>query len=251
VRELDARKAFAALRERFAAAIEELFARIMGGGSAQTTVAAQDRQVMHDLLDLAPPGVDELVAIIEITEALPDDAGRRGTFDLVVIDTAPTGHALRLIEMPSLVHDWVKAVMAILLKYQPVVGVGDLGAVLLRLSQGLGRVRAMLTDGLRTQFIVVTRPAALPRAETVRLLARLNAASVPVPAVVVNAVGAGTCSRCRRDRSVQQKEIAALRKYLPVVKGRASLILTGAALPPPLGWRPLRDWRRTWVEDPG
>ena len=74
--------------------------------------------------------------------------------------------------MPALVHDWVKAVMAILLKYQPVIGVGELGAVLLRLSQGLGRLRALLTDPARTRFVVVTRPAALPRAETVRLAAR-------------------------------------------------------------------------------
>ena len=68
-----------------------------------------------------------------------------------MIDTAPTGHALRLLEMPALVHDWVKALMAILLKYQPVVGVGDLGAVLLRLSQGLGRLRELLNDPARTR----------------------------------------------------------------------------------------------------
>ena len=63
-------------------------------------------------------------------------------------------------------HDWVKALMAILLKYQAVVGVGELGAVLLRLSQGLRRLRELLTDPARTTFVAVTRPAALPRAET-------------------------------------------------------------------------------------
>jgi len=36
--------------------------------------------------------------------------------------------------------------MSILLKYQPVIGVGELGAVLLQLSRGLGRLRALLDD---------------------------------------------------------------------------------------------------------
>ena len=160
VRELDPSRGFAALRDRFARGIEELMLRV--GGSAG------DRQVLHDLLELAPPGVDELVAIVEVIETLDADAGA-ATFDLIVIDTAPTGHALRLLEMPALVHDWVKAVMSILLKYQPVIGVGDLGAALLRLSRGLGQLRALLTNPARTRFLVVTRAAALPRAETVRL----------------------------------------------------------------------------------
>ena len=29
-----------------------------------------DRQVLQDLIDLAPPGVDELVAVIEVTDAI-------------------------------------------------------------------------------------------------------------------------------------------------------------------------------------
>ena len=115
-------------------------------------------------------------------------------FNLVVVDSAPTGHALRLLEMPGLAHDWVKALMAILLKYQSIVGVGGLGEVLLRLSQGLRRLRELLTDPARTTFVAVTRPAALPHAETLRLLRRLRAASISVPAVIVNAMGSGSCA---------------------------------------------------------
>jgi arsenite/tail-anchored protein-transporting ATPase len=249
VRELDAPRVFAELRQRFTGAIESLFARIAGATGVQDSVTAHDRQVMADLMDLAPPGVDELVAIIEVTETLA--AGDRGSSDVVVMDTAPTGHALRLIEMPSLVHDWVKALMAILLKYQPVVGVGDLGAVLLRLSQGLGRLRDIMSDAGRTRFIAVTRAAALPRAETVRLLERLRHASVSVPIVVVNAIGAGTCRRCRGDRAAQRKEIGALERA--VSKGRKArprIVQAPAELPPPHGWRSLRRWRRAWIRDP-
>jgi arsenite-transporting ATPase len=238
VRELDASRGFAALRDRFAHGIEQLLDRT-GGGSG-------DRQVLHDLLALAPPGVDELVAIIQVVENL-DSAGGASAGDLIVIDTAPTGHALRLLEMPALVHDWVKAVMAILLKYRPVVGVGELGEALLRLSQGLARLRALLADPARTRFVVVTRPAALPRAETVRLLVRLEAASIGVPVVIVNAVGAGTCARCRSEQARQQKEMLTLSRALTGLRRRApSLIVAPATVPPPAGWRDVQSFVRHW-----
>ena len=119
--------------------------------------------------------------------------------------------------------------MAILLKYQSIVGVGELGAVLLRLSQGLRRLRELLADPARTTFVAVTRAAALPRAETVRLVRRLRAASISVPAVVVNAVGAGTCTRCARESRVQQRELTMLARELdsrrdgPAVDRRAGM----------------------------
>jgi arsenite-transporting ATPase len=169
------------------------------------------------------------------------------TFDLIVVDTAPTGHALRLLEMPALVHDWAKAVMGILLKYQPVIGVGDLGAVLVRLSQGLGRLRALLADAARTRFLVVTRAAALPRAETLRLLARVRAAGIAAPVVIVNALGAGTCARCRREAARHRKEMSALSRGLSASRLRKpSLVLAPATMPPPAGWRDLRAFFRSW-----
>ena len=61
--------------------------------------------------------LDELAAVLEITEAI---TGGAPEWDLVVMDTAPTGHALRLLEMPGLMQDWVRALMSILLKYQGV-----------------------------------------------------------------------------------------------------------------------------------
>jgi arsenite-transporting ATPase len=162
---------------------------------------------------------------------------------------------LRLLEMPALVHDWVKAIMAILLKYQPAVGLGRLGATLLRLSQGLGRLRTLLQDASRTRFAVVTRAASLPRAETIRLLARLRKASIPASLVIVNAVGAGTCPWCRAEGRRQQKEVLALSGELIRRRGEKPLLLLApGVVPPPSGcadlhaflgeWRPLRLTRR-------
>ena len=63
VRELDAVLALRRAREEYASAIDALFDRAIGSG----VDAAHDRRVMHGLIDLAPPGLDELVAILEVT----------------------------------------------------------------------------------------------------------------------------------------------------------------------------------------
>jgi arsenite/tail-anchored protein-transporting ATPase len=248
IREIDARRGFADLRRRFESAVDELFARVGGSGlGAQAT--DHERQVLHDLFELAPPGVDELIAVIEVSDAvLSGDAASR--FDLAVIDSAPTGHALRLLEMPGLVHDWVKAVMAILLKYQAVTGVGELGSVLLRLSQGLGRLRALLVDPGRTTFVAVTRAAALPQAETLRLLRRLQAASIDVSAVVVNAMGAGTCTRCRGEERTQRRELTRLERALSRVS-RPAVIVAPGWMPAPAGAADLRRFAAQWRASSG
>ena len=242
-RELDAARVFEEVKAKYAAAIDRIFERLGGGGSFD---AAHDRSVLHGLIDLAPPGLDELAATIEIAEAV---SGDRPGWDLAVIDTAPTGHALRLLELPSLIHDWTKALMAILLKYQPVTGLGDLGALLLKLSRGLGTLRELLADPARTHFVVVTRAAALPRAESVRLVDRLAVLGIHVPEVVVNAVGRGTCAACRKASAIEKREIGALRRSVLSGAKARRLVLAGTQVPPPRGARALRQWRRiAWSE---
>ena len=52
-------------------------------------------------------------------------AARRTT--LIVVDTAPTGHALRLLEMPDAARDWVQVLLRMLLKYRSLVRPGAPG----------------------------------------------------------------------------------------------------------------------------
>lgn len=241
-RELDAAARFEAVKVRYRRAIDALFERVSGGAGLSSS---GDRQAMQDLLELAPPGLDEIMAIVEVAESL-GTAG--GATRVIVLDTAPTGHALRLLEMPAVVHGWVKALMAIMLKYQPVVGIGELGDVLLQLSQSLGRFRARLSDSDRTAFVVVTRAAELPAAETRRLLRRLHALNIHVPMVIVNALGAGTCGQCAAARTQQRRLVTSLTS--DARRHSASLIAAPAATPPPHRPAALQEWQRTWARLP-
>ncbi len=246
VRELDAARGFQQLRDRYAQAVDRWFDSLSRGDATGLHVdAGPDRRIMHRLLRLAPPGIDELAAVIEVTDAL--EAG----VDLVVMDTAPSGHALRLLEMPALVQEWTRALMAILLKYQPLAPVGELGAALLRVSQGLGRLRSLLADPRRTAFIVVTRAAALPVDESCRLIERLSAMPVQVPLLLVNAVGRGTCTRCRREAAAEARALRRIDR-MAAAAGRGVMEVGEAPgqLPPPHGTAELKRWRATWTKRP-
>ena len=55
-----------------------------------------DDEDLERLLRLSFPGVDELMALVELARL-----ATHGAWDLVVVDTAPTGHTLRLLAMPE------------------------------------------------------------------------------------------------------------------------------------------------------
>jgi arsenite/tail-anchored protein-transporting ATPase len=252
VREFDAAHAFRVVRQRYATAIDHWFDRLVRGAPGSVGVdASLDRRVMHGLMDLAPPGIDELTAVIDVIDALEER--HAGGADIVVMDTAPSGHALRLLEMPQLAQDWARALMSILLKYQPVTGVGELGAVLLRISQGLGRLKALLTDPAKTSFIAVTRAATLPREETARLLQRLAAMHVDVPVVIVNAVGRGTCARCRAAAGDEQRQVRRMQRFRSNTRRESiPVAVAPAELPPPRGLAALLKWHSSWrIAAPG
>lgn len=243
VRELDATRVFSLLQQEYADAIDRLFDRLRGRSAFDAT---HDRAIMRTLIDLAPPGLDELAAVLDTTDALAHDPP---AWDLVIMDTAPTGHALRLLEMPALVHDWTHALMSILLKYQGVTPLGEIGAMLLRLSKGIRELRDLLADADRTKFIVVTRPAVLSRLETTRLISRLDALGIDVPAIIANAVGRGTCPRCVTAAAAQQQELAAIRRTVTARRGRR-LIVTPTVIPAPRGAEQLAAWVPLWREPP-
>lgn len=236
VREADAAAGLRAFREHYLASI----GAVLGGATPLGT----DRRALGDLLELAPPGLDEVMAIADVAELLDDaDAPERAErYDAIVTDTAPTGHALRLLEAPALLHDWVLALMAILVKYQSVTPAGDLAALLVRLARRLRRVQQVLTDPRQAAFVVVTRPARLPTEETLRLRRSLDRLGIRLAAIVVNTAGVGRCGRCAAQAERQSREIDRLRRR----SGAAAIMLAPAELPPPHGTTALSDWMGAW-----
>lgn len=238
-RELDTERAFRPIRERYRQSVDSLFDSLRRGSRFDV---AFDRAVARDLIDLAPPGLDELIAVLSMLDVLTPPKGRPTRYDVVVLDLAPTGHALRLLAMPEAALEWVRALLAVLLKYREVIGLGDLAADLVGTSRGLRTLGELLRDSRRTRAIVVTRPAELPRLETARLLHGLRRLGIRLAALIVNAVHAPTpgCARCATAARGDARAIQTLARW------RHPLIVAPAEAPPPTGVAALRRWGARW-----
>jgi arsenite-transporting ATPase len=230
VRELDAPAALAARRAGLEASLQAI-ADALGGAGMDTVM---------NLIELAPPGIDELLGVLSVLEA-------RRTYDAVVVDTAPTGHALRLLEMPAMARGWVQALLRVLLKYRRMVRPGPLAGDLVELSRQVRTLQDLLRDRAATRFIAVARAAELPRLETARLLVRLRRLRVPTPIVVVNALtlNPGQCSRCRATHAAERREMSRIARLCR--EHRCAIIQAPLAVPPPRGITELERWGRTWI----
>jgi arsenite-transporting ATPase len=234
VREIDAAAEMERFRGKYVAAVDEAFARI-----ART--APGDRAAFRDLVDLAPPGIDEVMAVAEVADTI---TSAKSAYDVVVADTAPTGHALRLLQTPAVLRDWALALMAILLKYREIVGAGTLASLLVQLSKRLRALQDILADQAQSRFVVVTRPATVPVMESMDLMRALRPLGIRVDAVIVNAVGRGGCTLCRAAAADQRRAIETLASA--VEADGYAIIEAPAEIPPPHGAAALSQWRSAW-----
>ncbi len=239
VREVDAARAWTARRAEVESALDDLAATLGSGGMSHTTAR------VSELMDLAPPGVDELFGVLSVFEA-------RDEYDTIVVDTAPTGHALRLLAMPDVVRDWVQALLRVLLKYRAVVRPGQLAAELVGMSRSIRELRVFLRNPRHTRFVVVTRPAEVPGAETDRLVRRLRRLHFAVPAVVANAntlalrAAAHGAAQSRRPSAGSFAHSSGA--WAVPLRGCA-IIQTPLSAPPPRGARALERWAARWIAD--
>ena len=191
----------------------------------------------------AMPGADEAAAMQLLLQYLDDPR-----FERVVVDTAPTGHTLRLLELPDVMETMIGRLLSLRERLSGMMGsIGgmfgdadvdvDEGMDDLReLSTRIERLRQALEDPERTDFRVVTVPERMSVVEADRLIGRLEGFGIPVGTVVVNRVsedladvsGLDTewfvapdtehCEFCRRRWDVQR---SALRDAQELFRGRS------------------------------
>ncbi len=132
-------------------------------------------------------------------------------FDVVVFDTAPTGHTIRLLELPV---DWSRHIE------ESAKGSGQTCIGPVSSIQGskekYDRAVAALRDGTRTEFVLVCRPEATSVAETFRAHEEMKALGIANFRIVINGVypeEAGGPFAALRDR--QREQIRALADALP------------------------------------
>ena len=168
-----------------------------------------ERQLLSELLEIVPPGVDEVLAIFRIFDLV--GSGRTQ----VVIDMAPTGHALELLRMPQRILVWSRLLLKTLAAHRTLALARDAAAKIAEISVRTRELLALLKDSESAEMDVVMLPEPLPDRETERLIAELESAELPVRRIFLNRVlmdSGAKCHHCSRARQWQQATLAAMKK---------------------------------------
>lgn len=190
---IDTREKWRRFRDTLGEEIERAVDSITPTGMS----VAYDTDAVQKLIEVAPPGADELFAITRLADLLDHE---------VIVDTAPTGHFLRLLDLPKTAGEWVREFMRILLRYKDLIPPGSLGEELVSASKALKAVDEALHRDARV--MVVTRPERIVIAETKRLMHELETRAIKIGGVIANYVT--PLSDCKCDRSMRAYEEEAL-----------------------------------------
>ena len=176
VMEVDATADFVALKKQYRKEIAQFLKRIL-----PNLDLTFDREVMERIMDLSPPGIDELMALAAVMDYLTPK-----NYDLLILDAAPTGHLIRLLELPEIIEDWLKAVFGIFLKYRKIFRLPEITQRLVRISKDLKRLRATLRDPSRAALSAVSILTEMSFTETTDLVAACGRLEIPVPCLFMN-----------------------------------------------------------------
>jgi arsenite-transporting ATPase len=190
----------------------------IGEGAAGQDMAMAS-SLLGDVSGMAPPGSDEAMAFGKMLEFIED-----ASYDRVVFDTAPTGHTLKLLELPDLLDSWLGKMLTLRQRLSSMMsGLKSMfgGAeqeesswdMLQQTKDKIRMARIELSDPDTTQFVIVMIPEAMAVFETQRLLGSLNAWNIPVSNIVINQLVPENpdCPFCSKRHKMQQKNLEDIR----------------------------------------
>ena len=202
--EISAEKAFFKFKLRYETQIKKIF----------DTSTYLDQEDIASIFALPIPGIDEVMGFKMIVDLIEETK-----FDKYIVDTAPTGHALRLLTLPELLDDWIKVMAKMRWKYRYMVtsfsgkykpDEGD--DFLVEMKKAVKRIEGLLRDSQRCEFIAVTIPEDMAIKETERLIESLDQYGMKVRQLIINNVFPEcTCHFCQARREGQDKYIREIR----------------------------------------
>lgn len=171
------------------------------------------------------PGTHESAVLERLAELVTDACEPSSAYDLVVVDTAPTGHTLRLVALPEKLTTWTEGLLASRDRSErlgaAVRGLSggedttdrdaELRRVLVRRQQRFSTFRDLLVDPSRAGFVLVTAAERLPVAETEALHEELRALGIAVTGLVVNRRSPDDGGLLAQRRRVEERHLDTLR----------------------------------------
>jgi len=173
---------------------------------------------LQDLTSMNPPGIDEAFALLKVLEIIETEHD----YDLVIFDTAPTGHTLRFLSLPETLSGWIGKLLKMRLKLGSIMGLmkslfssnekekDNSLEILESLKNSIINAREDLTNPLKNSFVVVMIPEEMAISETGRLLNELYKFNIPVSNIIINQLYQAEeelCDFCKARRNMQHRNL--------------------------------------------
>ncbi|KAJ9624865.1 Golgi to ER traffic- protein [Taxawa tesnikishii (nom. ined.)] len=188
--------------------IQDLLAA--GGDEAQEGMQALGGMgnMMQDLA-FSIPGVDEAMSFAEVLKQV-----KSLSYEVIIFDTAPTGHTLRFLQFPTVMEKALAKISQLSSQFGPMLNsvLGARGGLpngqnlddMLRKMEDLratiGEVNTQFKDADLTTFVCVCIPEFLSLYETERMIQELNSYHIDTHSIVNN-----PCEQCGARRKMQKK----------------------------------------------
>ncbi|MDD3978385.1 MAG: ArsA family ATPase [Methanomicrobium sp.] len=210
--EINSKKALAVFKTKYEKEIKKIL----------DTSTYLDQEDIKSVFTLPIPGIDEVMGLKTIVDMVEE-----GKFDKYIVDTAPTGHAIRLLTLPDLLDDWIKVMAKMRWKYRYMVETfagkykpdeGD--DFLVEMKKTVNRIHSLFRDSKRCEFIVVTIPEDMAVSETEKFVNNLKEYGIKVRQIVMNNVMPvnENCEFCREKRKGQEGYINYVKEKMSNVR---------------------------------
>lgn len=190
-----------------------------GGDDAQDAMAGLGGVgSMFQDMAFSIPGVDEAMSFAEVLKQV-----KGMEYELIIFDTAPTGHTLRFLQFPTVLEKALDKLSKLSQQFGPMINnlIGARGGlpngqsfddVLKRmndLQETIGDVNKQFKNADLTTFIPVLIPEFLSLYETERMIQELGTYEIDTHAMVVNQLlfpkKDNPCEQCNSRRKMQKK----------------------------------------------
>ena len=179
---------------------------------------------LEETFDIAgmTPGIDEVAAFDKFLKYMQSKE-----YDIIIFDTAPTGHALRFLSLPDVLESWVGKLIRMRMKITAVTGMikkilpfggktdENFGAKELEeMKERIEKAKKILSDSKKTHFNLVLIPEAMSILESERSLKTLAEYKIPVETVIVNQLipKNSSCRFCSERRAQQTERLEEIKR---------------------------------------
>jgi arsenite/tail-anchored protein-transporting ATPase len=189
-----------------------------GGDAAEEAMAQAGMGGMMQDLAFSIPGVDEAMSFAEVLKQV-----KSLSYEVIIFDTAPTGHTLRFLQFPSILEKALAKVSQLATQFGPmlqsVIGARgglpggasfeDLMQKLQALQETIAEVNGQFQNPDMTTFVCVCIAEFLSLYETERMIQELAGFHIDTHCIVVNQLlfpeKSNDCKQCNSRRKMQKK----------------------------------------------